>query len=654
MTPTELRLLLYRSGYHPLPLNGKNPSIRPGWQNGFDLNEGEIELWGQTWPYATNTGVLARYTPCLDIDILNPEAADAAEALVREHYEDRGYFLVRIGLPPKRLIPFRTDEPFKKINVPLIAVNETDPKRREQKIEFLADGQQFVAFGIHPGTHKPYTWPQQSLLEVPRGELPYIRQAEAQTLVDELAALITDENNKFGYQPKNHKKSADPKDDPKDKKERADWAKYLNNLIDDDSNTAFAYALLKSGMSDGAAVNFLTAAVENLKDVDEGRRQRRLKNIAGQMKSARRKINEEANPNETLDSIRADSVEMTSIRWLWPGRFAYGKLGLIAGLPDEGKGQIFWYLTAMVTTGGLYPCDEGKAPLGNVVILEAEDDLSDTVKPRLAAAGADLSRVHIINMVRNSKDKNKRMFSLITDLPMLRQKVEEIGDVALILIDPMSAYLGRGKIDTFRTTDVRAVLGPFVDLAVELKVAIIGILHFNKRTDVTNVLLRVSDSLAFAATARHVYGVVNDPANKRKLLVRGKNNAASPEQKALAYHFGMRMVGLGSNGEEIWAPHVIWEPDHVDVTATEAMLAAETGRPPAERDSAKALLQKMLADGPMPMKDILEAALAEKNISKRTLYRAKDELGIEAIKDGPGGTWRWHPAKKPGSWHDDD
>jgi hypothetical protein len=108
------------------------------------------------------------------------------------------------------------------------------------------------------------------------------------------------------------------------------------------------------------------------------------------------------------------------------------------------------------------------------------------------------------------------------------------------------------------------------------------------------------------------------------------------------------------NGEEIWAPHVIWEPDYVDVTATEAMLAAETGRPPAERDNAKALLQKMLADGPMPMKDILEAALADKNISKRTLYRAKDELGIKAIKDGPGGTWRWHPAKKPTTWHDDD
>src|SRR5262249_47426208 len=108
----------------------------------------------------------------------------------------------------------------------------------------------------------------------------------------------------------------------------------------------------------------------------------------------------EAKKEETLEGVRIDTVQMTSIRWGRRGRFAFGKLGLITGLPDEGKGQLLWYIIAMVTTGGEWPCGEGVAPKGNVVVLEAEDDLHDTVKPRLLAAGADLSRVHFLNMVK--------------------------------------------------------------------------------------------------------------------------------------------------------------------------------------------------------------------------------------------------------------
>ena len=90
---------------------------------------------------------------------------------------------------------------------------------------------------------------------------------------------------------------------------------------------------------------------------------------------------------------------------------------------------------------------------------------------------------------------------------------------------------------------MRAVLGPIVALAEELNVAIIGILHFNKKIDVTNALLRISDSMAFGATARHVYAVVDDAENKRKLMVKGKNNHAKSSQKALAYYFGEADVG---------------------------------------------------------------------------------------------------------------
>jgi hypothetical protein len=159
----------------------------------------------------------------------------------------------------------------------------------------------------------------------------------------------------------------------------------------------------------------------------------------------------------TLASARAATFKMAGIKWLWPNRFAEGKLGIIAGLPDEGKGQLLSYMAAQITRGGEWPCDEGSAPKGNVVLLSAEDDPNDTIVPRLAAAGADLDRVEIVRMVRGTEAN--RMFSLVTDLDLMRRKLAEVGDVRMLQIDPLSAYLGHGKIDSYRTIDVRAVLG---------------------------------------------------------------------------------------------------------------------------------------------------------------------------------------------------
>jgi hypothetical protein len=149
-TPATLRLRLRAGGYHPLPCEGKAPPIK-GWQTKFDSNDDEIRLWDRTWHLAGNTGLLTKFVPALDIDITDPAAAEAVEALAREHFEERGYFLVRIGRAPKRAVLLRTDEPFDKV----VRVF-TAPNGGEHKIEILGDGQQVVAFGIHPDTHQLY------------------------------------------------------------------------------------------------------------------------------------------------------------------------------------------------------------------------------------------------------------------------------------------------------------------------------------------------------------------------------------------------------------------------------------------------------------------------------------------------------------------
>jgi hypothetical protein len=162
----------------------------------------EIKRWGRAFPDAQNTGILTRLAPSLDVDILDHEAAEAVERLIRDDMciEERGTMLVRFGQRPRRAILFRTNEPsFKKISRTLLARNGG-----EQKLEMLADGRQLIVAGIHPDTGKPYTW----LGDVCPGaivydELPYLHAYEARDLIDAAAALLIKD---FGFTDKPPKK----------------------------------------------------------------------------------------------------------------------------------------------------------------------------------------------------------------------------------------------------------------------------------------------------------------------------------------------------------------------------------------------------------------------------------------------------------------
>jgi hypothetical protein len=192
-TVTRQRLTLRESGYVPIPCEGKIPPMKE-WQKRTDATPEEIERWEQDgwFPNARNTGILTKTTPTIDIDILDPAAAEAAENLVRDKLEGRGVILVRFGQSPKRAIPLRTDVPFKKINAPLTAPGGNT----DQKIELLADGQQVVVYGTHPGTGQQYSWHGGSPQTVKREDLPHITEKEAHELVNDIVQMLV---NDFGY-----------------------------------------------------------------------------------------------------------------------------------------------------------------------------------------------------------------------------------------------------------------------------------------------------------------------------------------------------------------------------------------------------------------------------------------------------------------------
>jgi hypothetical protein len=187
---TQHRLKLRTADFDPLPDDGKHCYLI-GWPSKTNVSDTDIRGW-QSLTASRNTGLLCTTTPALDLDIINPDAADAVEALVRATLDQQkpgDRILVR-SLPPKRLIPFRTDTPFGKITAKLLTTDGTS-----EKLEFLGDGRQFVAFGIHP-SGRAYSWQGGELGQVPRSALPLIDEEGALELIKAATELLI---TKFGY-----------------------------------------------------------------------------------------------------------------------------------------------------------------------------------------------------------------------------------------------------------------------------------------------------------------------------------------------------------------------------------------------------------------------------------------------------------------------
>ena len=275
---------------------------------------------------------------------------------------------------------------------------------------------------------------------------------------------------------------------------------------------------------------------------------------------------EKAEPWPAPILISLADVEPQPIEWLWPERIALGKLTLIAGDPGVGKSLLTLDIAARLSHGGPWPDKPSDMNrIGSVVLLSAEDDPADTLRPRLEAAGANLKRIHVLNGVKREHRGGAGglgLFCLESDLPMLAEAIRSVPDCRLVLIDPITAYTGR--IDSHNNTEVRGLLAPLAALAAEHNVAVIAVTHFNK-SGTGPAIYRAMGSLAFAAAARAVWAVIKDPDNpQRRLFLPVKNNLGG-DMSGLAY----TIEADGPDG----APVVAWEPDRLIAFRKRAIFA---------------------------------------------------------------------------------
>jgi hypothetical protein len=220
-------------------------------------------------------------------------------------------------------------------------------------------------------------------------------------------------------------------------------------------------------------------------------------------------------------------------------------------------------------------------------------------------------------------------------LQAFEAKLTELGSVAVVVIDPITAYLGH--TDSHKNADVRALLSPLSELAARHNVAIIGVSHLNKAVGM-QAIMRVSGSLAFVAAARAAYLLATDPLDKtRRLFLPFKNNLG-PDRSGIA--FRIESATIASPAEPLTTSRICWETVPVSITADEAL---ETECPSGRTsllDLAKAWLQDALADGPLTRENVFALAAAD-GIAEKTLQRASKILKVQKQKSGMTGPWLW-------------
>ena len=339
-------------------------------------------------------------------------------------------------------------------------------------------------------------------------------------------------------------------------------------------------------------------------------------------------------PADGVILLQASTLKPEPVSWLWFQWLALGKFHVLAGPPGQGKTTIALACMATVSVGGRWP-DGTPCAAGNVLIWSGEDDPKDTLLPRLMAMGADVSRVYFIEGTRI--DGKTESFDPARDMGQLLSKAVEVGNVKLLIVDPVvSAVAG----DSHKNGETRRALQPLVDLASTLQAAVLGISHFSKGTAGRDPVERVTGSLAFGALARVVLCAVKvkaDGDESKRILARAKSNIGPDDG---GFEYGIEQTELqGYPG--ISASIIVWGKA-LTGTARELLADAETDVP--EDDDASALddagefLESELQFGARPAKTLL---LDGKHAghSERTLKRAKSRLGIESRKNGT--VWEW-------------
>lgn len=325
-------------------------------------------------------------------------------------------------------------------------------------------------------------------------------------------------------------------------------------------------------------------------------------------------------------------VEPQATEWLWPGHIPLGNITICDGNPGLGKSTLALEIAARVSRGRAMP-DGRPCARGDVLLLSAEDSLAETMRTRLEAAGADLSRIYF----QDAMLRDGQPLTFPEHVGVLEHALRQNRQIRMIVIDPLTAFLSRdanANIDQ----DVRWALTPVKDLAEKYSVAPFFIRHLNKSKGGA-AIARGGGSMGLGGAARSVLLVSPDPDDPdRRVLATVKNNLA-PHAPSLAFHIEEASVGPGIPiGRIVFDGTSRYRADDL-VAALDEDAESRTARGDAEE-----WLRDYLADGLPKSVDPLKQAAQAAGHAPRTLGRAAKRLGIKRTRPVVPGPWFWELA----------
>ncbi len=341
-----------------------------------------------------------------------------------------------------------------------------------------------------------------------------------------------------------------------------------------------------------------------------------------------------------LNVVSLADVDAKAVEWLWPFRIPKNKFTLFAGPQGIGKGFFTLYMAAQIAKGEPWPdCADVSNERGGVLLLTAEDALSDTVAWRLENTfGLNKESRRSIEAIRcvTSENGTERLFNLGLDLKHLESLIQQRRNIRLIIIDPINSYWPSKK-DSNRDSDVRSVLAPITAMAERCNVSVIGLMHLNKRSD-ASALDRILNSVAFSAVARTVWifgwdkrDDVKDEVRRRDFVLAKCNSSPyQPGTNSIVFTLSQEK---GMKLEEFNA--II---DANEMVKTDEQADEEK----KDIDVAIKFLQEVLEGGEEKSAKQIIAEAKQNGISLRTLMRAKRNINIRSRKHGGSeGYWVW-------------
>jgi hypothetical protein len=333
-----------------------------------------------------------------------------------------------------------------------------------------------------------------------------------------------------------------------------------------------------------------------------------------------------------VPGVLASEVKPEKVRWFWPGRIPRGKVTMFDGDPGLGKSMVSLDLAARASVGARMP--DGSFPeitVSGAVIVSLEDGIADTIVPRLVAAGADRTRVRVVEVI-TGPDGIDRTPTIPVDLPAIEAAIEDVR-ATLLVIDPLVATLG-ADTNSYKDQDVRRALAPLKVLAEKTGVAVIAIRHVNKSND-PNPKYRGGGSIGLTGLARANFVFGEDPDEEGAFVMAWSKGNLASKPPAMKYRLEDSERGLV----------VSWK-GHSHHTAKSILAEPETQEESNALRDAKNFIEELLKDGPMDAREVKREARAA-GISERTLIRARYMSSIKTQKCGfgSGQHWEWQLTK---------